>query len=297
MMKIQRMSLLLGRLIFLLLVCAATSAGAQTAAAEAQRRALLPKDCSGSSSLFFLDGRLWTCNDHGPLRLYAIDTLSGRVDSVVDLGVRVYDLEEVAQDDRYLFFGDVGDNKGTRDDLRILRLAKGDLRRHRYRFDTIAFAYPARNAANRRDFDCEAFVAAGDSLYLFTKQWLSQGTVCYALPNRPGHHIARRRFSIASRGLVTAACLPPQPRDPAACDLILLGYTLAVRPFVIFVNGFSSAAAKTITARRLPLANAMGTQTEGIATLDGRRFFLTNEAFSIAFVSRRASLFTLDLDP
>ena len=297
------MSLLLGRLIFLLLLfCVTLPAAAQT---EAQRRALLPKDCDGTSSLFFLDGRLWTCNDHGALRLYALDTVTGHVDSVVDLGVRVYDLEEVTQDDSYLFFGDFGDNKGVRDDLRILRLAKGDLRRGRYRFDTIAFNYPDRGKENRRDFDCEAFVASGDSLYLFTKQWLSQGTVCYSLPKRPGRHTAHRRFSVTSRGLVTAACLLPQPHDPTACDLILLGYTLTVRPFVLFISGFSSATAphatshpaKTVTARRCQLANAMGTQTEALATLDGHHFFLTNEALSIAFVSRRAALLTLDLDP
>lgn len=286
------MSLLLGRLIFLLLCgFAALPAAAQGAAGlEAQRRALLAQDCAGTSSLFFLDGRLWTCNDHGALRLYAIDTLTGHVDSVVDLGVRVYDLEEVTQDDSYLFFGDFGDNKGIRDDLRILRLAKDDLRHGRYRFDTIAFSYPDRGRGNRRDFDCEAFVATGDSLYLFTKQWLSQGTVCYALPKHPGTYTAMRRFSLATRGLVTAASF-----HPASHRLVLLGYTLLVQPFVIVLDAFDASPGQR--GQRLPLNNPVGTQTEGLATLDGQHFFLTNEALTIAFVSRRAALLTLDLKP
>ena len=35
---------------------------------------------------------------------------------------------------------------------------------------------------------------------------------------------------------------------------------------------------------------SLGTQAEGIASRDGKTFFLSNEAFNLAFVSRKAAL-------
>ena len=245
----------------------------------------LPQEVDGTSTLFMMDGRLWTCNDHGALRLYSLDTLTAAVDSVVDLGVSVYDLEEVTLDEDYLYFGDFGDNNGSRDDLRILRLARRDLTDGRYRFDTIAFHYPERTRASARDYDCEAFVAGADSLYLFTKQWVSQNTVCYTLPKRPGTYAASRRFVLAVDGLVTGACLLP-----GGGTLVLLGYSFLVKPFVYVVSGFDGTRFDQGQGRRLALANPLGTQTEGIATFDGCRFFVSNETLSLGFLSRQAAL-------
>ena len=249
----------------------------------------LAKEAEGTSTLFFLDGRLWTCNDHGQLRLYALDTLTAHIDSVVDLGVKVKDLEEVTQDDRYLYFGDFGDNLGVRKDLRILRLAKSDLRRKRYRFDTIAFSYPDRQSGTlARNFDCEAFTAVGDSLYLFTKQWVSQGSVCYALPKTPGRHVARRCLSLNTRGLVTGACYLHNGRR-----LVLLGYTLTLYPFVYIVEDFGGS--NRGSGRRVTLDIPMGTQAEGIASRNGRNFFLSSESFDKLFISSQSALLMVDL--
>lgn len=256
----------------------------------AEHIAYLPDEVSGTSSLFFLDGRLWTCNDHGPLVLYSLDTLTGLVDTSVDLGVRVYDLEEVALDSEYIYFGDIGDNSGSRSDLRILRLAKADLRRGTFRFDTIRFSYPDRSKTLARNFDCEAFVAAGDSLYLFTKQWLARRSVCYALPKQPGTHIAERRFTLHTDGLVTGACFLPSRRT-----LALIGYSLTVKPFVYLIDLFDDARFDQGRHRRVNLANILGNQMEGIATLDGIHFFITRETLALRFITRQSSLFRLDL--
>ncbi len=254
-----------------------------------QRVGFLAKEAEGTSTLFFLDGTLYTCNDHGQLRLYALDTLSGKVLSSVDLGVKVYDLEEVTQDERYLYFGDFGDNRGVRKDLRILRLAKSDFRRGRYRFDTISFSYPDRASGTlARNFDCEAFAAVGDSLYLFTKQWISQGSSCYVLPKRPGNYKARRAFSLDTQGLVTAATYHPDGHQ-----LVLLGYTLVLQPFVYVMNDFDGKGRNG--GRRLLLDTTLGTQAEGIASLDGRHFFLSNETFEMAFISCKAALMKVNL--
>ena len=251
---------------------------------------LLPDGASGSSSLFFLDGTLWTCNDHGTLVLYALDTLTAEVTATLDLGVKVYDLEEVAQDNLYIYFGDIGDNAGSRPHLRVLRLAKSDFCRRHYLFDTIRFSYPDRTTANARDFDCEAFLSTGDSLYFFTKQWLSQGSACYSVPNSPGDHVATHRFTLHTDGLVTGACFMPQLRI-----LALVGYSLLVQPFVYLIDGFDSCRFNLGRHRRTDLANPIGSQTEGIASLDGIHYFLTRETLTLSFFSRRAALLRLDL--
>ena len=249
----------------------------------------LAKEVEGTSTLFFLDGRLWTCNDHGQLRLYALDTLTGPVDSTVDLGVKVYDLEEVTQNDSCLYFGDFGDNRGVRKDLRILRLAKEDFRQGRYRFDTIAFSYPDRASGTlARNFDCEAFVVLGDSLYLFTKQWVSQGSTIYVLPATPGSYKARRSTTLDTRGLVTGACYLGDSRH-----LVLLGYTLILYPFVYIVDDFEGWHMGN--GRRVQLDIPLGTQAEGIASSDGRNFFLTNETFQKLFFESKAALQKTDL--
>lgn len=280
-------------LVVCLMFVASPTAKAQEAPFEdplADLVGYLPKKAEGSSSLFFLDGRLWTCNDHGPLRLFALDTLSGSVDSVVDLGVRVYDLEEVALDSLYLYFGDFGDNRGSRSDLRILRLSRSDFASRRFRFDTIAFHYSERSSLMARNFDCEAFVAGADSLYLFTKQWLSQGSVCYALPKVPGSYAARRCFSLHTDGLVTGACFLPRLRT-----LVLVGYSLLVKPFVYVIDRFEADRFSQGRHRRTPLANPFASQTEGIASLDGLHFFLTRETLTLRDITRRAALLRLDL--
>lgn len=249
----------------------------------------LAKEVGGTSTLFFFDGRLWTCNDHGRLRLYALDTLTGKVETTVDLKVNVYDLEEVAQDEDYLYFGDFGDNRGVRNDLRILRLAKDDFRQQRYRFDTIAFTYPDRDGGTlARNFDCEAFAAVNDSLYLFTKQWISQGTTCYVLSKLPRRQVARRGCSFDTRGLVTGACYHPSSRR-----MVLLGYSLLLQPFVYIVEDFVGQSDSG--GRRVTLDSPLGTQAEGIASSDGIIFFFTNETFEMSIISRKASLQKVDL--
>lgn len=257
---------------------------------QAAQIALLPDEVSGTSSLFWLDGRLWTCNDHGALKLFSLDTLSGAVDSVVDLGVTVYDLEEVTLDSGYLYFGDFGDNKGVRSDLRILRLARRNLAVGRFLFDTIAFHYPERTETWARNFDCEAFVAGADSLYLFTKQWISHNSVCYVLPKEPGSYAASRHFTLYVGGLVTGACYLPDQR----C-LALVGYSMLVKPFVYLVDGFDDERFDQGLHRRTALANPVATQTEGIASLDGIHFFLTHETLDLRIFSRKAALLRLNL--
>ena len=251
-----------------------------------------------TSSLFYWEGDLWTCNDHGEVVFHALDTTTGAILRSVATGVMPSDMEEVAQDDAYFYLGDFGNNHELlRTDLRVLRFLKSDLLAGRIRPDTIAFEYEGYDPSVVKgkglpttDFDCEAMVAGTDSLYLFSKQWGSYQTVCYSLPKQPGTYTAYGRDTLDVQGMVTGACLLPGARMLALC-----GYNIICQPFVWLLYGYDGNRFFGGGQLRIDLDNGIGLQVESIATADGRRFFLTNEHFSRMGFDRPAQLLSLDL--
>lgn len=143
----------------------------------------------GSSSLIFWNNGYWTWNDHGDSCLYRIDTTDASIlESLCINGIDNYDMEEISQDSLYLYLGDVGNNNGFRQDLHILRVSKESLLAGIIEMDTIWFSYEDLTDFSYHpqatDFDCEAFIVTEDSIYLFTKQWVSMQTTLYVLPDR-----------------------------------------------------------------------------------------------------------------
>lgn len=250
----------------------------------------LPTEMAGTSTLFFHDGNLWSCNDHGTLVLYALDTLRADITDSIVLAGSVYDLEEVTQDEEYLYFGDMGDNNGVRNDLHVLRQEKAALALGTIAFDTLWFSYPDRADSNARDFDCESFVVTDTALIFFTKQWLSQGSSCYSIPKTPGRWEARRLFDIATEGMVTGASYQPERGR-----LVLCGYNILCMPFVYLFDGFSGDDFVSGRQTRVELTNGIGWQTEGIATTDGHHYYLTCEHLETYGITHPAQLLTLDL--
>lgn len=251
-----------------------------------------------TSSLFYWEGDLWTCNDHGEVVFHALDTTTGAILRSIATGVMPSDMEEVAQDDAYFYLGDFGNNHELlRTDLRVLRFLKSDLLSGRIRPDTIAFVYEGYDPSVVKgkgvpttDFDCEAMVAGTDSLYLFSKQWGSYQTVCYTLPKQPGTYTAYGRDTLDVQGMVTGACLMPGARMLALC-----GYNVICQPFVWLLYGYEDNRFLGGGQLRIDLDNGIGLQVESIATADGRHFFLTNEHFSRMGFDRPAQLLSLDL--
>ncbi len=267
---------------------------------------VLDSTLSGTSSLFYWNHELWSSNDHGQLRLFSIDTTNAHTKDSVRCGFRYQDMEEVAQDDQYFYFGDFGNNGTTlRDDLYILRIPKQLLLMGSCHCDTIHFSYCGYTTNNNRmsgglpttDFDCEAMVAIDDSLYLFTKQWTSQQTVCFALPKTPGRYIAMPRFKLNVNGLVTGAChfrldrLGLKQKNVIA----LCGYNILAQPFVYLIYDFSGTNFTKGRREKIAYLNNVGWQTEAIATADGIHYWITSERFSRLGVNNPPRLLTLDL--
>jgi hypothetical protein len=177
----------------------------------------LSSEISETSGLVFFQQGLLTHNDNSDENLYVIDTLNGAIlQTFALLGTSNFDWEEIAQDSLYLYVGDFGNNAGNRTDLHILRIEKSSLLEGTPAIDTIAFAYEDQidfTPSNQNTaFDCEAFIAGTDSLFLFTKNWDNQTTVCYSLPKIPGNYLAHRKDSSDVNGLITGATFIPSKK-------------------------------------------------------------------------------------
>ncbi|RMG53967.1 MAG: T9SS C-terminal target domain-containing protein, partial [Bacteroidetes bacterium] len=226
--------------------------------------------------------------------LYALDT-TGHIRQTCPVpGTTNRDWEAVASDGSYLYLGDFGNNaNGGRQDLRILRIAH--LCTDSVQVDTIAFTYAGADSlipgpANQTDYDCEALVATSDSLYLFAKQWQSQGTRTYALPKQPGSWTAQLRDSLAEPGLITGASLLDSARV-----LMLCGYSTTLQPFLLLCYDYPERRFFQGNIRRLKLGLSFH-QIEAIDSPDGLTAYLTNERFSNV-ITTPAKLHRLDLQP
>jgi hypothetical protein len=149
-----------------------------------------------TSGLIYLNQKLITHNDSdGRPALYEIDTISGNViRSVAVRNATNIDWEDICYDGSYLYIGDFG-NDGSRKDLKIYRLPiSGYLTtgNDTVTADTIRFNYSDQidftSSPFSTNFDAEALISYGDSLYIFTKNWGDKWTNIYALPKTPGNY-------------------------------------------------------------------------------------------------------------
>ena len=250
-----------------------------------------------TSGLIKWNNHIWTHNDNDDLKLYALDTIDGSISQSITI-TNTYntDWEEISQDANYVYVGDFGNNgTGVRQNLRIFRIDKTSILNNSPIVDTIKFSYSNQtdftpNRANKTDFDCEAFIVSSDSIYLFTKQWLSNQTSLYVLPKTPGSYSARLKDNLNVQGLITGATYLESKRMIALC-----GYSSLLQPFLYLLYDFKGddffAANKRKIALSLPFH-----QIEGIASSDGLKYYLSNEYFSKgSFVTVNQKMHVLDL--
>ncbi len=247
----------------------------------------LPAAVNETSGLVFWRNSLWTHNDSGGLPvIYRIDTLSGKVlQRITVKNAQNHDWEDIAQDSAYLYVGDMGNNSGNRKNLCIYKIKKSDIPLSGdagVMAEKIAFSYPDYRGPvkNRKsnNFDGEALMAAGDSLYLFSKDWQDQRSRLYALPKVPGSWKARLVSQCNVHGLITGA-----DRNPVTGWVALSGYTRGSWiPFVILLNEYHGHDFFSGNCKRIRL-KVKATQVEGIAFAGSNRLYLSSEGRPPAF--------------
>lgn len=260
----------------------------------------------GSSSLFYWNNGYWTYNDHNDNCLYRIDSTNAAIlETLCINGLNNYDTEEISQDSLYLYFGDIGNNSGSRRDLHILRISKESMLNHTFEMDTIAFSYEDQTdfspQPQNTDFDCEAFIVGRDSIYLFTKQWVSTQTTIYSLPKTPGHHLARRGYTYNVNGLITGASFLPEYQLAVLCgyDYDRENLLTALHPFIFLLYDFQEDNFFSGNKRRIDFDYSTRAQVEAIATQNGLDYYITNEHFAASVmgfnINSPAKLMRLDL--
>jgi hypothetical protein len=235
---------------------------------------------SETSGLILWDNMLWTHNDNTDINLYSLDTIYATIVRKYPLnGIVNTDWEEISQDEEYIYIGDFGNNSGNRKDLKIYRTPKSSILNNTAGFDSICFSYSDQTYftadANNTDFDCEAFIVSGDSIYLFTKQWVSRETSVYSLPRYPGIYTAKLKSSYDVKGLITGAVYLESEKI-----IVLSGYSKLVDPFMYLLYDFRGTDFFGGDKRKIDVLLPFH-QIEGITTANGIKYFVTNEHFSV----------------
>ena len=261
------------------LLLALSSVFVCTAAIHAQQLIVmtdLAAPLKETSGLIYLNGNIITHTDSGgdPI-LYEIDPSTGTViRSVVVDNAQNVDWEDICHDDTYIYIGDFGNNDGVRTNLTVYRILISDY--HSSSNDTvpsekIRFSYADqadfKPSAFTTNFDAEAFIAIGDSLYIFTKNWGNQRTNLYALSKTPGTYSIDRMDSLNTQGLVTGATFHPDSNR-----IILCGYTFnfPMEPFITSIEDFtlSNLSNGRINRHSISVPAGYSPQIEGITFTD-----------------------------
>jgi len=241
---------------------------------------VLPSLVEETSGLIFYQEGLWTHNDSGgQAAIYKLDPKTGTVIQTISIanGNNI-DIEDIGQDDEYIYVGDFGNNHGTRDDLTIYKLKKSDIPATgdiEVLAEIIEFSYNDQESFARKnrnnDFDCESITCFGDHLYIFSKNWVNKQTKCYKLPKTPGKYQLDIYDTFNVRGLITGADYNAEKNA-----LVLLGYENFV-PFMWVIWDFQSDRFFSGNKRRVDFAYISGAQTEGICFTDKENLTISCE--------------------
>lgn len=258
-----------------------------------QFKAELPKEVCETSGLFFHNNRLWTHNDSGgkPI-LYALDTTHFTIVQQITLAnAENKDWEDICTDGKHVFVGDFGNNRGNRKDLCIYTFPLSAIPENgdaTVTAEIIRFRFEDQTDFTKRkiqDFDCEAFFATNDYLYLLTKGWETCTTRLYRLPKAPGDYVAKVVNGFDSQGLITGADYDRENRI-----LVIIGYMKSIwKPFMYLIFDFDEAGVK-LPNHRFEMPQLPAVQFEGICFFDYGRCYISAETNA----AMKASVFEVD---
>lgn len=248
-------------------------------AGKLMKHVVLDSSLSENSGLLWWEGHVWTFNDSGgEPALYKVDPESGSIllKTVIRNAVNV-DWEDIAMDASFIYVADVGNNFHTRDTLVVYRIPRkglisGDPRTDFQDRITLTFEEEIRvDHRGLSSHDCEALLVHGDSVYLFSKDWVGQSTSVFVFPARAGHHHLQARYTYDIRMLVTGA-----DWDPDSGEVALVGYRNYM-PVVIKYDFGSDPGQISCGGRARYYPLRYGRQVEGICYDEAGNLYLSTE--------------------
>jgi len=250
---------------------------------DLEKEAKLPGKLRETSGIAHGDdaSHYYVHNDGGSKpKLYEIKASNGEITREIKIkDTRNRDWEELAEDSTSVYIGDFGNNDGSRHDLMIYKVAKKDLSKHdEVKAEIIYFAYPHQESffpRRKQNYDCEAMVAIGDSLYLFSKNRGDYATDVYRLSSRPGRTIAEHVGHFDTHGLITSADFLPGETN----TLALLGYENMGFKYKSFLWVFTNfKGTDFFSGNHLRLEIAPHLQTEGVIFESDSTLIISNES-------------------
>lgn len=219
------------------------------------------------SGLLVYDDLFWGFNDSGgDETLFGFDKTGGIKKEVKLKDAKNHDWESITQDKKHIYIGDFGNNTGNRKNLNILKIKKKDIdgdKKQKIKAKTIGFVYKEQKQFGYRHlstpFDCEAMVAFGDSLYIFSKDWASGTTVVYQIPKKKGDYHLAPADTFDVKGLITGADI-----NPSKNKLALVGYE-NYHSFIWLFTDFEGSDFFSGESLMIRLPNLDDAQTEGIS--------------------------------
>ena len=231
----------------------------------------LSKKINETSGLEIIDGNFITLNDSGDdPALYTFIKSGKNLSKILIKGAQNKDWESLALDDKYIYIGDIGNNKGNRRDLKIY-LTDLEFKL----VDSINFNYKNQSKFKKKKknkFDAEALVSLNDSLIIFSKNRKKLTTEGYALPKTPGSYSIKPKYSFDVDALITGGDYNSK------LDLLaLVGYSYSIKKQYLFlIDKFSYKTSKdsVFAKHEIPITNA---QIEAIKIIDEKNYWLTSE--------------------
>jgi len=231
-----------------------------------------------TSGLINFNGRIITHNDSGGKpSLYEIDISTGNIIRTVTLiNVKNRDMEDIAQDENYIYLCDIGNNSNKRKDQTIYKISKSDyLSKEEVHAEKIMISYQEQTDFSRTNrstnYDAEAVVNVNNNLFLFTKNWGDLKTTVYKVPKDKGNYKLTKIDDFKINGLITGA-----DYNKNTNTILLTGYS-DFRPFVVLLNNFSQNNPLDGKVEKKVINVTGSTQIEGVSANPDNSYYLSAE--------------------
>uniref|UniRef100_UPI0032171471 hypothetical protein n=1 Tax=uncultured Draconibacterium sp. TaxID=1573823 RepID=UPI0032171471 len=218
------------------------------------------------SGLLVYDDLFWGFNDSGGKnKIYGFNQ-NGKIKKVVEIeNAKNVDWESITQDEKNIYIGDFGNNKGKRDNLCIYKIKKKDIKdkkEQKLEAEKIKFSYALQTNFIYIDrttpFDCEAMVEFKGDLFLFSKNWQDHTSTVYKIPTKAGEYKLEPLDTFNVKGLITGADISHDNKK-----LALVGYQ-NYQSFIWLFSNFSDHQFYKGNSQLFQLENTTNAQTEGI---------------------------------
>ena len=238
----------------------------------------LPKEINETSGLEFFNEDFLTFNDSGgEPALYQFSVHGDLLLKYPIEGAENNDWEDIAQDENYIYISDSGNNRGNRQNLKILII---DPKKNFQKIGEISFHYRDQQNFEKRKkhaYDSEALVATAENLVLFSKNRKDFTSEIFLLPKTVGKYTLIPEISLDVQSLITGGDYHHEIRLVA-----LVGYMKSGEQFLYTLNSFDVKNLDLMKLKKykLPLD---GKQIEAIKIIDQKTFWITSENESIGF--------------